>query len=193
MHYNTSKCKELVLRNSSNLSDYPMLYNIKQYSSIPILGITIQGNCKFCKYVKTKLFEANKCLFITRSLRKKGYTQEKVDILFNAIVLSKILYGLPVYATSASGLTVVLCFFRRCYKTRHISVMFDVSELLEKCDCHLFNKMNNRDHPQHSFLPRHKESSTRLRNRSNIRPKIDTERFKDSFLNRLIFKYNLAV
>ena len=49
----------------------------------------MQGNCKFREHVKTKLFEANKCLSIISSLRKEGYTQEEVDTLFNAIVLSK--------------------------------------------------------------------------------------------------------
>ena len=90
MHRNSSKFKELILPKKGNLAVYPMLYNIKQYTTIPILGITMRGNCKFSEHVKTKLFEENKCLFIIRSLRKEGYTQEKVDIFFNAIVLSKI-------------------------------------------------------------------------------------------------------
>ena len=32
-----------------------------------------------------------------------------------------------------------------------------------------------------------------LRRKSIVRPRINTERFKDSFFNRLIFKYSLAV
>ena len=47
------------------------------------------------------------------------------------------------------------------------------------------------DHPLHSLLPRYKDSSARLRNRSSIRPNINTERFEDSFFNRLIFNYYL--
>ena len=42
-----------------------------------------------------------------RSLRKEGYTQGEIDHPFNAIVRSKILYGLSVYAASVSDLTIV--------------------------------------------------------------------------------------
>ena len=90
---NTSKCKELVVRKKGDNTVYPTLYNIKQHSSIPILGIVLQNNCKFSQHVKNKLNEANKCLFVIRSLRKEGYRQTEIDHLFNAIVLSKILYA----------------------------------------------------------------------------------------------------
>ena len=74
------------------------------YTSIPfiisLLGLTIQGNCKFSLHIKAKLQEANKCLFITKRLRKEGYTQGEIDLLFIVSVLSKILYGLPVCTSS---------------------------------------------------------------------------------------------
>ena len=71
-----------------------MSRNIKQYNNISLLGVTIQGNCKFGLHVKAKLHEANKCLFVIRSLRKEGYTQDEIDHPFNSIVIPKLLYGL---------------------------------------------------------------------------------------------------
>ena len=59
-----------------------LLHNINQYSNISLLGLTIQGNCKFSLHIKAKLHEANKCLFIIRCLRKEGYTQGEIDHLF---------------------------------------------------------------------------------------------------------------
>ena len=94
-----TKIKELLLHKRGNSTVYPVLHNIKQYSSISILGVTIQSNCKFSLYVKARLYEANKCLFIIRSLRKEGYTPGEIYHLFNAIVFPKILYGLSVYAS----------------------------------------------------------------------------------------------
>ena len=85
MHCNTSKCKELIMRKRGNSTVYPMSHNIKQYNNISLLGVTIQGNCKFGLHVKAKLHEANKCLFVIRSLRKDGYTQDELDHLFNSI------------------------------------------------------------------------------------------------------------
>ena len=89
MHCNTSKCKELIMRKRGNSTVYPMSHNIKQYNNISLLGVTIQGNCKFGLHVKAKLHEANKCLFVIRSLRKEGYTQDEIDHLFNSIVIPK--------------------------------------------------------------------------------------------------------
>ena len=142
--------------------------------------------------IKIKLIEANKCLYIIRSLRKEGYTQEKIDHLFDMIVLPKLLYGLSVYAASSSDLAVVQDFLNRCNKRHYTTVRFNISELLEKSDRRVFSKIIKRRKPSFD-LPRYKESSSRLRNRSSIRPKINTERFKKSLFNRLIFKYNLAV
>ena len=69
MHYNTSKCKELIMRKRGNSTVYPTSHNIKRYNNISLLGVTIQGNCKFGLHVKAKFHEANKCLFVIRSLR----------------------------------------------------------------------------------------------------------------------------
>ena len=77
---NTEKCKELILKKKGNETEYPMLYNIKQHSSFTLLGVTLQGDCKFSKHIKIKLIEAKKCLYIIRSLRKEGYTQEEIVI-----------------------------------------------------------------------------------------------------------------
>ena len=190
MHCNTSKCKELIMRKRGNSTVYPMSHNIKQYNNISLLGVTIQGNCKFGLHVKAKLHEANKCLFVIRSLRKEGYTQDEIDHLFNSIVIPKLLYGLSVYAASVSELTVIQRFLKRCYKT---SVNYNIYELLEKSDRRLFYNLKRDDHPLKSLLPRYKDCIVNLRRKSIVRHSINTERFKDIFFNRLIFKYNLAV
>ena len=57
----------------------------------------------------------------------------------------------------------------------------------------LFYNLKRDDHPLKSLLPRYKDCIVNLRRISVVRPSINTERFKDSFFNRLIFKYNLAV
>ena len=137
---NTGKCKELVVRKKGDNAVYPTLHNIKQHSSIPILGIVRQNNCKLSQHVKNKIQEAKKCLFVIRSLHKEGYNQAEIDHLFNAIVLSKILYALPVYSASPSDLTVVQRFLTRCYKRRYTSVQYNIHDLAEKHDRRLINK-----------------------------------------------------
>ena len=72
--------------------------NIEQAEFLVLLGVTFQGNGRFTEHIKRKLFEANKCLYVLRSLRKEGYNQVEIDHLFQSLVLPKISYGLPVYA-----------------------------------------------------------------------------------------------
>ena len=89
-------------------------------------------------------------------------------------MLPKILYGLSVFAASDSDLTAVQNFLKRCHNRRYTSVSFNIFEPLENSDI-----LKRSDHPLHSLLPRFKDSSARLRNRSSIRPIINAERFKD--------------
>ena len=53
--------------------------------AIEILGVTFQTNSKFTKHVANKLKEANKCLYVIRSLWKEGCTQKEIDHLFVAL------------------------------------------------------------------------------------------------------------
>ena len=76
---------------------------------------------------------------------------------------------------------------------RYPSLSYEILVFLEKCDRRLFNKFKHSDHPLYSLFPRYKESSLRLRNITSVRPHINTERFKSSFFNRFIYKYNLAI
>lgn len=57
--------------------------------------------------LKENFFEANRCLYVLRSLRKEGYNQVEIGHLFQSLVLPKISYSLPVYAASVPELNTV--------------------------------------------------------------------------------------
>ena len=90
MSCNTSKCKELCMAKKGVT---PNFRGIEQSDSLTLLDVTLQNACKFSSHVKGKLREANKCLYILRSLRNDGYTQVEIHHLFKAIVLPKITYA----------------------------------------------------------------------------------------------------
>jgi hypothetical protein len=54
--------------------------------------MTFQENCKYSLHIKVKLLKANRCLYVIRSLRKEGASQEEVDKLFNSLVLPVLNY-----------------------------------------------------------------------------------------------------
>ena len=88
MNCNTSKCKELIIHKQGNkFNDFPKLYDIPHVTSLSVFGATLQSDSKFALHVRGKLAEANKSLYVIRSLRKERLSQEELDNLFKSIVL----------------------------------------------------------------------------------------------------------
>ena len=147
-----------------------------------MLGVTLQSNHRFNEHIKVKLQEANKCLYVVRSLRKEGYQQPDVDYVFRSIVLSKLTYGLPVYASSIPELTTVQNFLQRSFKRNYISYQIDIYSVLEEVDRSLFMKISSMPgNPLYPSVLKTKEKSARLRVPSSQLPRVNTQRFRNSF------------
>ena len=100
------------------------------------ISFVIYRYCRFKDrlYVKDKLVKANKCLFVIRNLRKDGYSQNEMDLVFKSLVLSQLTYALSIYAASPPELTVVQNFLTHCYKRNYISSHINIYSLLERSD-----------------------------------------------------------
>ena len=189
---NPSKCKEIIFRKKGFIQDIAQVNNIPQCTELPILGVTFQENCKYSEHLRAKLIKANKCLFVLRSLRKEGFSQGEVDHLFSALVLPNFIYGLPVYGAVDSDLTVIQNFLDRCFKSQYTAKRMDIRELLEKADKKLFKvRLVDPDCPISNIIPEKRETNYLLRKKNAHRPDIKTDRFKNVFVNRIIFRYNL--
>ena len=174
---NPLKCKEIIFRKKGFIQDIAQVNNIPQCTELSILGVTFQENSKYSEHVRSKLIKANKCLFVLRSLRKEGFSQDEVDHLFSAV---------------DSDLTVIQNVLNRCFKRKYTSKRMDIRELLEKADKKLFKVRSvDPDCPLSNIIPKKKETKYQLRNKSAHRPDIKTDTFKNVFVNRLIFRYNL--
>ena len=142
----------------------------------------------------SKPIEANKSLHILRTLRKEGYNQSEIDLLFSTIVLPNINYALFVHAASESDLIPVQCFLDRCFKRKYTSKPVSVYDFLERQDRKIFRKVSNaKGHPLLSIMPHIKPFSYNLRKEFCFKPKINPLPFKNSFINRLVFKCELAM
>ena len=162
--------------------------------STRLIKPNFQSNHRFDEHIKVKLQEANKCLYVITCLRKQGYQQPDVDYIFRLIiVLSKLTYGLPVYASSIPELTTVQNFLQRCFKRKYISYQIDVYSILEEVDRSLFKISSMPGHPLYPSVPKTKESSACLQGPSSQLPRVNTQCFKNSFFNRLYFKYRVAI
>ena len=187
-----TKCKEIIFRKKGFSQDIVPVSNIPQCAELSILGVTFQQNCKYSSHVRAKITKANKSLFVLGSLRKEGMSQEEVDHLFNAIVLSNFSPTLPVYGASNSDLSVIQNCLDRCMKREFMSKDVNIRDLLEKADKTLHKKRwNDPECPFFQFLPKEKNTRYNLRDTSVSVPRIYTDRFKNVFSNRIIFRYDM--
>ena len=128
-----------------------------------------------------------------RVCSKERCSQTEIGYLFFSIILANITHGLFVYGVSGAEINVLQQFLDRCYKLCFISTQLNIRSLLQKRDKVIFKKVKQRDnHPLKVCVPQEKNNLTyNIRRKSWQRPKINTERYKNTFVNRLIFKYNL--
>ena len=91
-----------------------------------------------------------------------------------------------------SDLMVIKNFLDRCHKRRFISFPVFIKKLLNKQDRNTLKKLISRDcHPLKDTIPVQKSYVHNLRKTGCARPKINTERFINTFVNRLILKLHL--
>lgn len=130
--------------------------------------------------------------FVEYKVLHSHYSQAEIDHLFISIVLPNFNYALAVYGASESDLTVVQNFLDRCHKRRFISFPVSIKNLLIKQDRNILKKLRSTDcHPLKHITPVQKTYVHNLRKKGCARPKINTERFMNTFVNRLIFKLHL--
>ena len=102
--------------------------------------------------------------------------------------------ALSVYGASESELTIAQQFLDRCFKRRYISKKLEIGELLKVQDHRICRKVSSiPNHPLRANFPETKITRYNLRNKSPAMPAIHTDRFKNTFFNRIVFKYNVPL
>ena len=96
-----------------------------------------------------------------------------------------------MYGASDSDLNFIQRFLDRCHKRHFTSQTVSIFNLLEQQDNSAFKRAINND-MLGAIIPKDKELVYNLRRRRCHHPQIKTERYKKTFVNRLISKYNLV-
>ena len=99
-----------------------------------------------------------------------------------------------MYGASEAELTIAQQFLDRCFKRRYISKKLEIGELLKVQDHRIYRKVSSIPYyPLRANFPETKITRYNLRNKSPAMPAIHTDRFKNTFFNRIVFKYNVAL
>ena len=118
-----------------------------------------------------------------------GYSKDQLNNLFNSLVMSVFLYGIEVWgaAYQRKYLDRIDRFLKRAHRFGFVTKKTTILDLIKDRDSKLFKNVIRDDHILHDLLPPKRKRVLRERKHDFIFPRVKTERFKQSFLNRCIF------
>ena len=131
-------------------------------------------------------------LFIIAT-KKQGLTLAKLQTVFDAIVLSRVLYGAPAWSGYAQS-TDIDCIQKILMKAKRwqiISKEYNIVDLFKDCDKSLFkavlntkHSLNHLFHDKQQYIPC---MTLRPRGHNFSLPKFKYQCTKNSFVNRSLF------
>ena len=121
---------------------------IDQVVVAKLLGIHISDSFTYCLHVNTVLKLCAQRLYLLRLLRNQGFCQHNLNIVFHAIVLSKLVYCLPVWGgfITAEQRGQINAFFKRAHRYRYCLQVHSIEALLDVADSRLFKAMQSNVH-----------------------------------------------
>ena len=113
--------------------------------------------------------------------------------MYSKHLLSRLKYALAAWS---GFLTKELegrinAFLRRMYNLRNCQIQYNIQNLEEQCDKTLFRRMLSESHCLHQLLPSTKNGQKCLRPRGHnfMLPMCIHEIYKNSFVNRCLYRY----
>ena len=120
MIINASKTKEIVFRRPNpRLSiDLPALQAIEKIKETKLLGVIFSDSFHFDSHVNYILKICSQRSYLMRKLRDQGLSANQLNIVFDAIILSRITYGVCAWSglLSIELIGRIDAFFRRMFK-----------------------------------------------------------------------------
>lgn len=194
---NLSKTKEIVFRRPTLHLDSlpPCLELIDRVQTSKLLGCIITDTLNTTNHVDYVLRIANQRLYLLNLLRKRGLNQQGLSIIFESIIIARVMYAMPAISgfISAHDLSRINKLFKKANKWGLTSKSYDFTKLASEQDKKLFESIKkNSDHCLNQLLTT-KQSTylNKLRRRGHrySLPIIRTDLHKKSFVVRCLFTY----
>jgi hypothetical protein len=195
MIINTSKTKEIVFRrpNPRACVDLPALLAIEKIKETKLLGVIFSDSFHFDSHVNYILKICSQRSYLMRKLRDQGLTANQLNIVFDAIILSRITYGVCAWSGFLSTELIgrIDAFLRRMFRYGFCKQLITFRDISGSCDSTLFKVMLKSDSCIHQLLPSVKNDIMQLRPRGHkfTLPNCISNLHKASFVNRCLFNY----
>lgn len=169
---NLLKTKEMVFHrpNPRSMVFPPVLLDIERVESFRLLGIQFHKDLQFSEYFSTLITVCNQRLYLLTQLKKQGLGLSETDIVFKAIVLSKIIYALPMligYFTEGH-IQQVCSIFKKAKRWQLTTDEYDFRTIAQNLQYNLFQQSKSSSHClYHLYTPNLNTSATVLRDRGH--------------------------
>ena len=197
MAVNLLKTVELVFHRpnvSHDLSPLAMP-NVSRVACAKLLGVHLRHDLNFSQHVESVVAICNQRLYLLAQLKKQGLGMSNMDYIFNAIVLNKILYALPVYFgyLTEGQKHMLQRVLHRANRRGFTSHYHDLDTLAESAQCDLFRHSRHSAHCLHHLYTAKLKppGAMRLRARGHDfeLPTVKYEFNKQNFVVRSLFQY----
>ena len=115
-----------------------------------------------------------------------------LEMLFNSLIVSLFFYAIEVWggASQSKYLSRIDKFFKRAVRYGYTTKVLTINNIINDRDMKLWKSItDNSNHCLFDLLPPERTRQLRNRGHNYILPRIRTERFKSSFINRCLFKF----
>ena len=193
MEINWKKTTELVFRQPNfNLSLLPKpICDIQQVKETRLLGVILSGNLNFTSHINYLLSVCSQRLYLLKQLKNQGLSQTQLNIVYTAIITSRLNYALSSWAgfISCEQKNKINSLLKKSYKFGYMTFINTFDNLIEDSDYTLFKNLSKKNHCAHFLLPPFKSTSHSLRSRGHqlTLPKCAGTYYKKSFICRYLY------
>jgi len=192
LRLNLSKTKEMVFRRPrAQYFHMPLpVDQIDQLDSYKLLGVIFQSNLKMDLHVLYVLSQCAQRMYLLKLLSQQGMTRAQLSVITHAIIISRILYALPVWRGFLSSHLVakIDALFKRLKRYGYINRLITVYDLANDADSGLFKQICSPNHCLHHLLPPVRPcDNLRSRGHTYQLPAYCNQLHKSSFLIRSLY------
>jgi len=144
MQLNVKKTKELVFHHPNSCFSLPdPLPDIERVNGLKLLGVFVNANCKFDEHVNKMLCRCSQRMYLLKQLKSQGLGIKQLHIVFNALIVSRVLYALPAWGgfLSSDLLNKIVSILRKALNFGYTTEVLKVTDMLQNqiissfCSC----------------------------------------------------------
>ena len=193
---NLSKTKELIFHKPRlDCNTLPVVIpGVTRVNEIKFLGVVFNSTLCFHQHVDSVSSVVNQRLYLLNKMKQCGLSKEGLQIIFQAIIVSRITYALSAFSGFLNSCDIdrINAVFRKAKRWGLTDSVYNVEDIIDITQYKLFKCITyNNNHCLYHLLPgkRLDDYDFRARGHAYALPECKASLSKCSFINNSLYKY----